>query len=60
MRFKGSFIYELWISYSNKKYRLVGVYPNPIELEKELDRYAEFHTVKGDKLKAITRFKRTS
>ena len=57
MRFKGVFTYQLWISYSHKKYQLVGTYPNPVELEKEFDRYAEFHTVNGDRLKAVTQFK---
>jgi hypothetical protein len=54
----GVLTYELWISYSNSKYRLVGNYPNPVELEKEFDRYCRLLTTKGDKVKAITRFKR--
>lgn len=54
----GTLKYELWISYSHKKYILVGTYPNPIELKREFDRYAHNHTTRGDRLKAITSFKR--
>jgi hypothetical protein len=58
--FKGTFQYELWISYSNSKYRLIEVYPNPTMLQQEFERYCSLHTTKGDKVKAITRFKRES